>query len=282
MRGVVSAGMCVLLEQAGLIDAIDVIYGVSSGALNGSFTAAGQAALAATNYVDTANRRFANPLRVLRGRAAIDLDLLFDDLIRSRKPYSAAGLASGPPFRALGVDLTTSELAVLSNFNDVEDLIAAVRASCALPLLSGRPPAYRGVPMADGGLIESIPYPTAFAEGATHVLVLRSRPPEYRKRPHTRAFIEIVRRSGHPALAPLTDSCPQRYNKQAAHLETTARDDPSLLQIAPAPEAPQVRLLERSPDAVRQGLLAGANAAADTLGLPRIDLFWQPQVYMAA
>ena len=50
MRGVVSAGMCVLLEQAGLIDAIDVIYGVSSGALNGSFTAAGQAALGATNY----------------------------------------------------------------------------------------------------------------------------------------------------------------------------------------------------------------------------------------
>lgn len=35
-RGVISAGMCLLLEKAGLIDAVDVIYGTSSGALNGS------------------------------------------------------------------------------------------------------------------------------------------------------------------------------------------------------------------------------------------------------
>ncbi len=48
-RGVVSAGMCVLLEKVGLIDAVDLIYGTSSGALNGSFTAAGQAALGSTN-----------------------------------------------------------------------------------------------------------------------------------------------------------------------------------------------------------------------------------------
>jgi predicted acylesterase/phospholipase RssA len=44
-RGVISAGRCLLLEKAGLVDAVDVIYGTSSGALNGSFTAAGQAAL---------------------------------------------------------------------------------------------------------------------------------------------------------------------------------------------------------------------------------------------
>jgi hypothetical protein len=42
---VISAGRCLLLEKAGLVDAVDVIYGTSSGALNGSFTAAGQAAL---------------------------------------------------------------------------------------------------------------------------------------------------------------------------------------------------------------------------------------------
>src|SRR5256885_1723538 len=34
MRGAVSAGMCVVLEAAGLVSAFDRIYGVSAGALN--------------------------------------------------------------------------------------------------------------------------------------------------------------------------------------------------------------------------------------------------------
>ena len=48
MRGAVSAGMCVVLEAAGVVDAFDRIYGVSAGALNGWATAVGQAALSAT------------------------------------------------------------------------------------------------------------------------------------------------------------------------------------------------------------------------------------------
>jgi predicted patatin/cPLA2 family phospholipase len=282
MRGVVSAGMCVVLEQAGLIDAVDVIYGVSSGALNASFTAAGQAALGSTNYIDTASGRFANPLRMLWGQTAVDLDLLFDELIRDRKPYFPDGLAAGPPFRGLAVDLTTSELRVLRDFVDVEDLINAVRASCALPLLSSTPVSYRGVPMADGGLIESIPYASALADGATHVLVLRSRPPNYRQRPHRPAVIDVARRIGHPALPPLIEAHPELYNQQAAHLELTARDDPTLVQIAPDTGGRKIHQLERSPTAVRHGLIAGANATAEAFGLPTIDLFWQPELYTKA
>ena len=176
-----AAGMCLALEQAGLIDAVDVIYGTSSGALNGSFTATGQAALGCTNYIDTAGRRFANPLRILCGRRAIDFDLLFDDVIRRRKPYDQIGMKTGPAFRTLAVDLATSQLRVLADMADVNDLLLAVRASCALPLLSDPPVLYRGMRLADGGFLESMPYTTALAQGATHVLVLRSRPAGYRK-----------------------------------------------------------------------------------------------------
>ncbi|HEV2922933.1 MAG TPA: patatin-like phospholipase family protein [Solirubrobacteraceae bacterium] len=93
LRGVVSAGMCVLLEKTGLIDSVDAIFGASSGALNGSFTATGQAALGSTNYLDTATLKFANPLRVLAGRVPIDFDLLFDEVIRNRKPYDFEALS---------------------------------------------------------------------------------------------------------------------------------------------------------------------------------------------
>jgi hypothetical protein len=44
MAGAASGGMCAALEALGLIDSFDVIYGSSSGSMNASYTAAGQAA----------------------------------------------------------------------------------------------------------------------------------------------------------------------------------------------------------------------------------------------
>ena len=103
MRGSVSAGMCVVLEAAGLVGSFDRIYGCSAGALNGAFTASGQATLGATTYMDSADRRFIDLRRLIRGRPVVDLDLLFDELLAVGRPFSAAGLARGPEFRALAV-----------------------------------------------------------------------------------------------------------------------------------------------------------------------------------
>src|SRR5881392_534069 len=72
MRGVVSAGMCAVLEAAGLVAGFDRVYGCSAGALSGCFTAAGQAALWATTFEDTASREFIDPARVLRRRPVLD------------------------------------------------------------------------------------------------------------------------------------------------------------------------------------------------------------------
>src|SRR4051794_32224384 len=73
MRGVVSAGMCAGLEAAGLGGGVDRVYGCSAGALSGCFTAAGQAALWATTFEDTASREFIDPARVLRRRPVLDM-----------------------------------------------------------------------------------------------------------------------------------------------------------------------------------------------------------------
>src|SRR5262249_59684567 len=48
-------------------------------------------------------------------------------------------------------------------------------AGAALPLLGGPPVRFDGRRFYDAGLSESVPYRTALAQGATHVLVLRSR-----------------------------------------------------------------------------------------------------------
>lgn len=277
--GVISGGMCLLMEKAGLIDAVDVIYGASSGALNGSFTASGQAALGATNYLEVASSRFANPLRVLTGRSVFDLSFLFDDLIYSRRPYSLEGLLVGPDFRAICVDLDSSTLQVLSDFVDTNELTEAVRVSCSLPLLADPPGAFRGKQMADGSLMESIPYATALEGDATHVLALRSHTESHRHDPYPRTLIELARRTAHPAVAPLMQARPGRYNAEAEHLSLTGARDPHLLQVVPADGTPRIGLLELSVQTVRDGLAAGVLAAAAAFGLPPVEVLWQPELY---
>jgi len=276
--GVISGGMCLLMEKTGLIDAVDVIYGTSSGALNGSFTASGQAALGATNYLDVASSRFANPLRVLTGRAVLDFSFLFDELIYSRKPYSLEGLRAGPDFRAVCVDLDSSRIEVLLDFADTGELTEAVRVSCSLPLLADLPAAFRGRQMADGSLMESIPYRTALEGEATHVLALRSHTESHRHDPYPRALIELARRAAHPAVAPLMQARPDRYNAEAEHL-SLAGDDPHLFQIVPPGTTPRIGLLELSVQTIRDGLAAGAGAAAAAFGLPPVEVLWQPELY---
>ena len=284
MRGAVSAGMCVMLEAAGLVTAFDRIYGVSAGALNGWATAVGQAALSATHYQDAANRRVINRMRPLVRRPVIDYQLLFKDLIATRKPLSFERLSEGPEFRALATSLETLSLRVLADFADCDELLRAVWASSALPRLGGRPPVVRGERMADGGLIEPIPFETAVAEGATHVLVLRTRPAAYRKQ----ALLEVgelLALRDEPALLELVRARHGVYNRHAAALadaHAASHSGAHLLQVAVPDHTRLIGRLEADAERVILAIRVGATAMASVLLREAIDLCWQPVVYRAA
>lgn len=280
MRGAVSAGMCVVLEAAGLVGAFDRIYGVSAGALNGCATAAGQAALSATYYLDAVSRRVISRRRALVRQPVIDYDVLFEDVISARKPLSFEALAHGPDFRCLATSLESLTLRVLGDFADAEDLVQAVRASAALPGIGGRPPIFRGEQMTDGGLIEPIPFETALAEGATHVLVLRTRPAGFRKRQLT-GLGESLTVRGHPGLVQLLRDGHLRYNRQAELLDrrTAGLVGAQVLQIAPPETTRTVARLEADAGRVAEALALGAKAIASAILEDPIDLCWQPVVY---
>lgn len=284
MRGAVSAGMCVVLEAAGLVSAFDRVYGVSAGALNGCALAAGQAALSATHYQDAADRRVINRMRPLLRRSVIDFDLLFDDVIGTRKPLSFESLASGPEFRALATSLETLSLRVLKGFADIDETMDAVRASGSLPGLGGRDPVFRGERMTDGGLIEPIPFGTAIAEGATHVLVLRSRPAGYRK-PALSGLGGSIALRDKPRLVELLKDRHDTYNQQArelAHGEHVNWSGAHVFQVAVPDHTRLIRRLEPNPERVADALRLGARAMARAVLMEPIDLCWQPVVYRTA
>jgi predicted patatin/cPLA2 family phospholipase len=255
MRGAVPAGMCVALEEAGLIAAFDRIYGCSSGALAGCFAAAGLAGAWATSFEDAATRAFIDPRRALQRLPVLDLGYLFDTVIRGRRPLPADGLTRGPELRTLAVAERDATLRVLGGFADADDALTAVRASCTIPLLAGAPLEYRGERLVDGGLLEPIPYRSALREGATHVLVLRSRPATFRNRTHPRATDLAVARA-HPRLAPLLRTCHARYNEHASELDRLA----AVRQVAPPPGARLVRRFSVDPARIEASIRIGVDA----------------------
>jgi predicted patatin/cPLA2 family phospholipase len=265
MRGAVPAGMCLALEEAGLIGSFDRIYGCSSGALAGCFAAAGQAALWATSFEDAACRAFIDPRRALQRRPVLDLGYLFDTVIRGRRPLSAAALAHGPELRAIAVAEREAALRVLGGLADPDDALEAVRASCTIPLLAGAPRTYRGERLVDGGLLEPIPYRSALREGATHVLVLRSRPATFRNGARIRAT-ELAVAHAHPRLAPLLRSCHARYNAHAAELEALAGGG-AVRQVAPPPGARLVRRFSVDAERIAESVQIGIASMRAALSL---------------
>ena len=280
MRGAVAAGMCLVLEAAGLMASVDRVYGCSSGALSGCFAAAGQASLWATSFEDCATRAFIDPSRAFRrpARPVLDLDFLFDEVIARRRPLSETGLAAGPEFRAVAVSASRAELRVLRDFDGAADVLAAARASCSIPVLAGPPPKYRGEPTVDGGLLEPIPYRTALRDGATHVLVLRSRDATYRA-PKQGRLAERTLAHSHPQLVPLLRSSSERYNRDAAELERWEQPSPGLPLVRQIAVPPGSRLVSRfSIDRARivDSVRLGAYTMASALYGAPATRFWQP------
>ncbi len=218
MRGAATAGMCLVLEAAGLTQAFDRVYGVSAGALNGWALCAGQAAVGAMHYQDAVAAGVVDVIGPLRGRPLVDFELLFEDLIGARRPLSFECLTSGPDLRVLATSLETMTLRVLQGFEDGREVLDAVRASAFLPRFSGAAPLFHGESMADGGLLEPIPFDSALDEGATHVLVLRSRPADYRKRAISE-LAELLALRGQPEVAGVLRARHATYNRQAARLQ---------------------------------------------------------------
>ena len=177
MRGILSGGMALALAELGLVPAFDAIYGASAGAITGAWLLSRPEGLRGWSepaYVRTLIRRTAP----LRGRPLADVRALIEDLYQTTFPMDfAAVLASPVEFHPLATDAATGQSTDLYPFiGNQAELRLALRASAALPLLAGPPVEFAGRRFYDAGVSESVPYRTALAQGATHLLILRSRP----------------------------------------------------------------------------------------------------------
>jgi predicted patatin/cPLA2 family phospholipase len=277
MRGVVSAGMAAAFERLGLTGTLDLVVGSSAGALNGAALLAGVAGPCAVSYATAfATREFVNPARLLRGRPALDVAFALrhaaGDLDSERH---ARTVTSAIPLHCLAVDVETAQPVVFSGMETVEELFQVLLATSRMPWVGGEPVEIRGRRYLDGGLADPIPVESALAAGATHVLVLQTRPygvPRTTGVPLVDRVIERHLRRLNPGLAALYRDRVACYDRIVTDIgrRSAAPGDapPHVLGLRPQAGAPVVSRLERRPEVLARAAADAERLVEAALGAP--------------
>jgi predicted patatin/cPLA2 family phospholipase len=265
MRGVVSAGMTAAVERLDLTRCLDLVVGASAGALNGAALVAGVARACAAAYATAfASREFINPARLLRGRPALDVAYALRHATGELDAERHGRTVDSPiPLHCVAVDVDTAEPVAFTGMRCVEELWDVLLATSRMPWVGGDPVAIGGRRYLDGGLAAPIPVDTAIAAGATHVLVLQTRPHGHRRTTGVPLADRVVQRHLrrlNPALAALYRDRMAGYERVVAEIarRSLAPDGapPHVLGLRPPASSPCVSRLERRPRVL-------ARAAAD-------------------
>jgi predicted patatin/cPLA2 family phospholipase len=177
MRGSISAGMAMAVHEMGLLDAFDAVYGASAGALSAAWLLSSRPQGLLGCLDPRFMRACIRKTNLLRGRPMVDIERLIDDIYIHEYPLDYASVLNTPiELHLLATDIATGEpVDLYDKTTDINALRLALRASTALPVLAGRPVTLGGSRYYDAGLAESVPFRQALRDGATHVLVLRSK-----------------------------------------------------------------------------------------------------------
>ena len=132
MRGTISAGMALALDELGLVSAFDAVYGASAGAITGAWLLSRPQGL--LGWTEPAYARaFIRRSALLRGRPVADIRALIEELYQTTFPMDfAAVLASPVEFHPLATDAATGQS------TDLRPLCGP-RPTCAWPCEPARP-----------------------------------------------------------------------------------------------------------------------------------------------
>jgi predicted patatin/cPLA2 family phospholipase len=275
MRGAVSGGMALGLDELGLAQAFDAAYGSSAGTLNAMWLVSGRVRDGIPTWTDP---RLVHELisrrRGLLGRPVVDVRRLVEERYEQLSPgLFEAVLAGATELHPIATEVETGEAVDLhTQITDARSLRLALRGSAALPLLAGPPVELDGRRLIDAGLSAAIPFHAALADGATHVLVLRSRRAGETATAPGRLSGALTARALRRIAPALERGFRTRAEREGADEALLARHDadpslaPAILSIRPAPGSAVPGRLERDIDVIRAGLEAGRVAVLQALG----------------
>lgn len=275
VRGAVSAGMLLALEQLGACDIIDSVYGSSAGAMNVSFFVTDEGPLGATVYYDAINnKQFINFGRILTKHPVVNLDYLLNKVLEYEVPLDwNMVVSSDTPVNIIATNLDTKDSDVIKNLKSKREIKKALRASSTIPILGGDPVRIRGHHYIDASFTESIPYKSVLNDGATHVLILSSRSGGQERsspNPILQAVGSYLVESYAEGLGQLFKERPRRYKedlREIEHMTSNPGSTPHVYRVTTPPGSNTVGKFEKDRQTIINGLISGAITMLREIGI---------------
>lgn len=181
LRGVFTCGVMDCFMDHGI--RFPFAVGVSAGACNGLSYMSGQRGRAKASNIDLMDEHHYIGFRyLLTQRCIMDFKLLFEDFPERIIPYDYDTYFSNPDrFVMVTTNCLTGKAEYFEEKSSSKRVMDIVRASSSLPFVS--PITYvDGVPMLDGGIVDSIPVEYALSQGYERLVVILTRNKGYRKK----------------------------------------------------------------------------------------------------
>ena len=183
MRGVFSSGVACGLEELGLRDCFDIIYGSSSGSCAATYLLSGKIGTGnAIYYEDLNNFKFIKPWRI---NELMDIDYLNSIFRSEKRVFDQNKVKANKTLLKIYVsDARTGKYKYFTNRDNV-DLVTAMTASCAAPGYYGKTVEINNHEYLDGNVEEKLPIDQAIKDGCTDILVVPTVPENYREKEST-------------------------------------------------------------------------------------------------
>ena len=218
LRGVFTCGVLDCFMDHGIRFPFTV--GVSAGACNGLSYMSGQRGRAKASNIDLMDEHHYVGFKYLLTQGCImDFKLLFEDFPERIIPYDYDAYFSNPDrFVMVTTNCLTGKAEYFEEKTSSERVMDIVRASSSLPFVS--PITYvDGVPMLDGGIVDSIPVEYALRQGYDKAVVILTRNKGYRKKASRMPLAKVVYKK-HPALSKALQERNAVYNRTMDLIET--------------------------------------------------------------
>lgn len=215
LRGSFGAGVLDYCMEQGI--RFDFGIGVSAGAANISSYMANQKGRNFVFYTEYFQReQYMGVKNLMHTGSYIGLDYIYSSLSDHEGDYPLdwKTIRNDPrDMMIVATDANTGLPHYFHKYDMRQDSYDPIKASCCVPVIN-RPYKVDGIPYYDGGLSDPVPYEKAFAAGCDKVVVILTRPEDYRRIPKNDKIIADLLHPHYPNASQVMRNRSVVYNQQ--------------------------------------------------------------------
>lgn len=215
LRGSFGAGVLDYCMEQGI--RFDFGIGVSAGAANISSYMANQKGRNFVFYTEYFQReQYMGVKNLMHTGSYIGLDYIYSSLSDHEGDYPLdwKTIRNDPrDMMIIATDANTGLPHYFHKYDMRQDSYDPIKASCCVPVIN-RPYKVDGIPYYDGGLSDPVPYEKAFEAGCDKVVVILTRPEDYRRIPKNDKIIADLLHPHYPNASQAMRNRSVVYNQQ--------------------------------------------------------------------